>query len=216
MNTLPHEQLTGSLRWRYATKQFDPSRKISSTDWTALEDALQLTASSLGLQPWRIVVVTNAEIRRKLIDFSWGQKQITDASHLVVFAARTNLGAADIEAYMNRIATVRGVTRQSLAGFESMVTGSVIQGMDASARTQWATRQAYIALGNFLTSAALLGIDACPMEGFQAAQYDEILGLTAKGLTAVVLATAGYRLQSDPSATLKKVRLPKEELFLRI
>lgn len=216
MNTITQEQLIGQLNWRYATKQFDPAKKISPQDWSTLEESLRLTASSTGLQPWKFVVVTDPAVREKLIGVSWGQKQITDASHLVVFAAKTHLGQADVDAYMNNIAAVRGVSRESLAGFEGMITGSIIQGMDQAARTAWATRQVYIALGNFLTSAALLGIDACPMEGFQPDKYNEILHLTEKGLTAVVLGAAGYRLASDHYIALKKVRFPKEELFLRI
>lgn len=216
MNTIERNQLLQQLQWRYATKQFDPQRKISPADWAALEESLLLTPSSLGLQPWKFVVVTDPALRAKLLPVSWGQKQITDASHLVVFAIKKNLGEQDVESYIDRIAEVRGVGRDSLEGFRSMIHGSIIQAMDPAARRVWATRQTYIALGNFLNSAALLGIDACPMEGFQPDKYDEILGLDQQGLSAVVIAAAGYRLAADPYASLKKVRFPKEQVLVKL
>ena len=108
------------------------------------------------------------------------------------------------------------ISRESLDDFRGMLLGGIIKGMDPAARRAWATRQAYIALGNFLSSAALLGIDACPMEGFQADKYDEILHVDQHGLATVVLATAGYRLASDPYAALKKVRFPKEQVLVEL
>jgi|SRR5581483_5211361 len=216
MNTIHNEQLINQLNWRYATKQFDPQRKISPENWAVLEEALALSPSSFGLQPWKFIVVTDPSIREKLVPASWGQRQIADASHLIVFAFKKNLGEKDIEAYVNRIAQVRGLPAESLTGFRDMMIGSVIKGMDASTRAAWATRQVYIALGNFLTSAALMGIDACPMEGIEPEKYNEILGLDKLGLSAVVVATAGYRSNDDKYAALKKVRFPKEEVLLEI
>lgn len=216
MNTIKNEQLINQLNWRYATKQFDPQRKISPVNWAPLEEALVLSPSSFGLQPWKFIVVSDRATREKLVAASWGQRQIVDASHLVVFATKKNLGEADIVSYVNRTAEVRGLPREALAPFRDMMIGSIIKGMDASARTTWATRQAYIALGNFLTSAALLGIDACPMEGFEPEKYNEILGLDKQGLSAVVVATAGYRSAEDKYAALKKVRFPKEEVLLEV
>jgi nitroreductase len=208
------ELLLTQLKWRYATKQFDPQRKISPQDWTALEESLVLTPSSFGLQPWKFVVVTDKATRQELVPASWGQHQVADASHLVVFAIKKNLGEKDIEVYLNRIAEVRGVPRASLASYRDMMIGSLIKGLDAAARNNWAANQVYIALGNFLTSAALLGIDACPMEGIEPAKYDEILGLDNQGLSTVVVATAGYRAATDEYAALKKVRFPREEVVL--
>jgi nitroreductase len=216
MNTIKNEQLINQLNWRYATKQFDPQRKISLENWTTLEEALVLSPSSAGLQPWKFIVVTDRATREKLLPASWGQRQIVDASHLVVFATKKNLGEADVESYINRIAEVRGVTLESLAPFRDMVVGGIIKSMDDSTRAAWAARQAYIALGNFLTSAALLGIDACPMEGFESEKYNEILGLDKRGFSAVVVATAGYRSTEDKYAALKKVRFPKEEVLLEV
>jgi nitroreductase len=216
MNAIHREQLIHQLNWRYATKQFDPQRKICAEDWAALEDALVLTPSSFGLQPWKFVVVKDPAVREKLMPASWGQKQITDASHLVVFAIKTNLTEKDAEAYIEWIVKVRGVPGEALGMLKEMLIGSVIRGMDENGRREWAQKQVYIALGNFLTSAALLGIDACPMEGIDPAKYDEILGLPAKGLASVVVATAGYRSAGCKYAGMKKVRFPKSEVVTEV
>lgn len=217
MNTInPTQLILNQLHWRYATKQFDPARKIPADQWTAIEEALTLTPSSYGLQPWKFIVVTDPEVRGKLLPHSWGQPQIVDASHLVVFSAKKDITENDIEHYLDQIATTRSLPRESLNGFRQMLVGSILQGMDSRARKEWAARQAYIALGNFLNVAALTGIDACPMEGFIPAKYDEILGLEKEGLTSIVVATAGYRAESDKAASEKKVRFAKEELFARV
>src|SRR5208283_3280789 len=155
--TLQPEQLINQLNWRYATKQFDPQRKISDRDWRALEQALLLTPSSFGLQPWTFIVVKDPAVRARLGTVSWGQSQIIDASHLVVFASRTNLGEGDLDEYLQRVAEVRGGAVEKLAGFRSILAGSVLQGMDAAGRSAWAKNQVYIALGNLLTAAAVLG-----------------------------------------------------------
>ncbi len=216
MNTIANGQLISQLNWRYATKQFDPQRKISAENWATLEEALVLTPSSCGLQPWKFIVVTDPAVRSKLVEASWGQRQIVDASHLVVFAIKKNLAEKDIEEHLSRICAVRGVPREALAGFRDMMMGAIIKGREAEARRSWASNQIYIALGNFLTSAAVLGIDACPMEGIEPPKYDEILGLDKLGLTAVVVATAGYRAAGDNYAKLKKVRFPKEQVIVRV
>jgi len=216
MNSINRDQLLGQLNWRYATKQFDPKRKISAPDWATLEEALFLTASSGGLQPWKFIVVTDPAVRAKLTPASYGQAQINDASHLVVFASKNNFNEADVDAHLNHTAQVRGVPVESLAPFRAMLVGGIVQSMDEPARNAWARNQAYIALGNLLTSAALLGIDACPMEGFDRAQYDEILGLKTKGLASAVIATLGYRSAADKYASAPKVRFPKEQLFIHV
>ena len=214
--TINSQQLLDRLNWRYATKQFDLNRKINAQDWAVLEEALLLTPSSGGLQPWKFIVVTDPVVRAKLLPASYGQAQITDASHLVVFAAKKNFSEADVDAFINYTASVRGVPVESLAQYRGMLVGGIVQAMDEPARDAWARNQAYIALGNFLTSAALLGVDACPMEGFDRAQYDEILGLRAKGLASAVIATVGYRASTDKYANALKVRFPKEQVFTRI
>lgn len=214
--TITAEQLLTQLNWRYATKQFDPSRRISAADWAALEDALVLSASSGGLQPWAFIVVDDPKVREALVPAAFGQAQVKDASHLVVFAARTNFDVADVDAHITRTAEVRQIPVESLAQFREMLVGGIVSAMDAPSRQAWATKQAGIALGNLLTSAALLGIDACPMEGFLPPQVDEILGLKEKGLTAVALCPLGYRSAEDAYAALPKVRFPKEKILMHI
>jgi nitroreductase len=217
MNTIiQSKQLLEQLNWRYATKQFDPDRKISPQDWSALEEALVLSPSSGGLQPWAFLVVTDPATREKLLPASYGQTQVTAASHLVVFAAKTNFNESDVDAHIDRTAKLRGIPVESLAPFRGMLIGGIVNAMDQPARQNWAARQAFLALGNLLTSAALLGIDACPMEGFVPAQYAAILGLKEKGLTAVAICTLGYRAETDAYATLPKVRFPKEKVLFHV
>ncbi len=213
---IPSGQLLDRLRWRYATKQFDPGKKISREDWAALEQALLLSPSSGGVQPRKFIVVTDPAVRQELLPASFGQTQITEASHLVVFAAKTDIGEADVNAHIARTAEVRGVSVESLESFRQMLVGGIVAAHDQAGRQAWAVRQAYIALGNLLTSAALLGIDACPMEGFLPAQYDSILGLADKGLTSAVVCALGYRAQSDAYANLPKVRFPKEDILMYV
>ena len=216
MNTINKEQLLSRLNWRYATKQFDTSRKISPSDWATLEDALLLTPSGGGLQPWKFIVVTDPALRVRLTPASYGQAQINDASHLIVFAAKQNFSEADVDAHLKNLAQIQGAPLEALAPLRGMLVGSVVKAMDENTRNAWARNQAYIALGNLLNSAALLGIDVCPMEGFDRAQYDEILGLKAQGLASAVIATLGYRLPTDKYANAPKVRFPKEQVFIRI
>jgi nitroreductase len=215
-NTINSEQLLDRLNWRYATKQFDPNRKISAQDWATIEDALLLTPSSGGLQPWKFIVVTDPAVRAKLSPASYGQPQITNASHLVVFAAKKNFSEADVNAFIEHTAATRGVPVESLATYRDMLVGGIVKAMDEKARDAWARNQAYIALGNLLTSAALLGMDVCPMEGFDRAQYDEILGLNAQGYGSAVIATLGYRAATDQNASAPKVRFPKEQVFAHV
>jgi nitroreductase len=214
--TIKPETLINQLNWRYATKQFDPKRKISAQDWATLEEALLLTPSSGGLQPWKFIVVTDPAARAKLTPASYGQAQINDASHLVVFASKNNFSEADVDAHLQNVARAQGVPVESLAQFRGMLVGGIVQAMDEAGRNAWARNQVYIALGNLLTSAALLGIDACPMEGFDRAQYDEILGLKAKGYSSAVVATLGYRLPTDKYAGAPKVRFAREQIFLKV
>jgi nitroreductase len=216
MTSIPASQLLGQLHWRYATKQFDPTRKISAQDWSALEEALLLSPSSGGLQPWGFFVVNDPATRQKLLAASFGQTKVTEASHLVVFAAKTHVGEAEVDAHIARTAEVRGVPAESMKELRDMLVGGIVNSMDDSARLAWAGRQVGIALGNLLTSAALLGIDACPMEGFLPPQYDQILGLKEKGYTSLALCTLGYRASTDGYANLAKVRFPKEKIIFHV
>jgi nitroreductase len=216
MKTVNSNQLLEQLNWRYATKQFDPNRKISASDWATLEEALRLTPSSGGLQPWKFVVVTDPAMRAKLRPASYGQPQITDASHLVVFTAKNNFNETDVDAHLQNVSQTQNVPVEALAQFRGMLVGGLVQGKDEATRSAWARNQAFIALGNLLTSAAMLGIDACPMEGFDHAQYDEILGLKEKGYSSAVIATLGYRLPTDKYASAPKVRYSREQVFLNV
>jgi nitroreductase len=216
MNAINNEQLLGQLHWRYATKQFDPQRKISAADWTTLEAALQLSPSSGGLQPWKFIIVTDPAVRARLTPASYGQAQINAASHLVVFAAKTNFSEADVDAHIKNVAAIQGAPLEALSPLRNMLVGGIVKAQDETARNAWARNQTYIALGNLLTSAALLGIDACPMEGFDRAQYDDILGLKTLGLASAVIATLGYRAATDKYAAAPKVRFPEEQLFIHV
>lgn len=210
------ETLINQLNWRYATKQFDPTRKISAAVWTTIEEVLLLTPSSGGLQPWKFIVVTDAAVRAKLTPVSKGQAQINDASHLVVFASKNNFSEADVDAHIKHVAEVQGAPIEALAPLRGMLVGGNVKRLDEAARNAWARNQTYIALGNLLTSAALLGIDACPMEGFDRTQYDEILGLKSRGLASSVIATLGYRAPGDKYATTPKVRFTREQVVLHV
>jgi len=218
MNTKPvtNDTLLNQLRWRYATKQFDPARKIPAADWLTLEESLVLAPSSFGLQPWKFIVVTDQVTKDKLVPVSWNQRQVANASHVVVFAVRKNLGSTDVDRYMNRVAAVRGVTPESLNSFREVLTGFLAQPAEQFNPRDWSARQAYIALGQFMTSAALLGIDTCPMEGIEPARYDEILGLAEHGFQTVVVAAAGYRAATDKYATLPKVRFAPDEVITHV
>jgi len=216
MNPITTDQLLAAQTWRYATKQFDASQTIPSAVWQALEESLILSPSSYGLQPWQFFVVANPDLRAKLRPHSWNQSQITDASHLVVFAIPEKVDVPYMEKYLARIAEVRGVTLESLGFYRDMMMSDVIAGPRQAWVREWAARQLYIALGNFMTSAALLGIDTCPLEGLDPAKYDEILGLPAKGFHTVVACAAGYRAEADKYATLPKVRFEKSDLVRHI
>lgn len=213
MNHITTTDLLEHLKWRYATKQFDPSKTISTEIWTALEDSLVLTPSSYGVQPWKFLVVTSSELREQLKPFSWNQSQVTDCSHYVVFTIRKNLTAEHVDRFIARTAEVRGGTVDAIAGYRNVIVSDVIHGARSFNVNEWAARQAYIALGNFMTSAALLGVDTCPMEGIEPAKYDNLLGLPAKDLTTVVACAAGYRSEADKYASLAKVRFVKSEVL---
>ena len=215
MSTVAPETVLGQLNWRYAVKKFDPAKKIAPELWAKLEQAAVLAPSSYGLQPWKFVVVTDPEMRKRLHAASYSQPQVLDASHLVVFAAKNPPTPADVEAHVRRTAEVRGVPPEKLDGFKQMMLGSLSR-MDTAQAHRWAAKQTYIALGVFLASAALVGVDACPMEGFAGDQYDEILGLKARGLASIVIATAGYRAADDANANLPKSRFPVDAVVERV
>jgi|SRR5579885_626661 len=212
MKPIPPSTLVEALNWRYATKKFDPAKKIPPDLWTALEQALILAPSSYGLQPWKFVVVQDAALRQKLSAASWGQTQPVDCSHYVVFAVRKDVGAAHVDRFIDRTVEVRGGSKEALKGYRDMMLGSLEKARANGRLDTWQSHQVYIALGQFLASAALLGVDACPMEGIEPPKYDELLGLSAQGYATLCAAAAGYRAAEDKYAVAKKVRFKPAEV----
>lgn len=209
---LSPEQALNQLHWRYATKKFNPSKKIPEGVWKTLEQSLILSPSSFGLQPWKFCVIRNPEIRQKLLEHSWGQTPVVNASHLVVFTIKNNINDTDVDRHIQRMAEVQQVAPENLAGFGNVVKGFITKPPYPLDLNEWAAKQAYIALGFFMTCAAMLEIDTLPMEGFNPAKYDEVLNLNSKGYSSVVVCAAGYRADDDKYAIQPKVRFPREEV----
>lgn len=214
--SIPPQQLIDALTWRYATKKFDPLKKIPEAEWNALEQALVLAPSSIGLQPWKFIVVTREEVKLQLQAASYRQAQIVDCSHLVVFAVRRGIDADHVDRHIARMCEVTGATVESLAKFRAMTMRNLDQARAAGTLDAWQEHQIYIALGQFMASAAILAIDTCPMEGIVPAKYDEILGLAGTKYATAVACAAGYRLPDDKYATMKKVRFRTEDVVVRI
>lgn len=213
---LPPQHVIDALTWRYATKKFDPARRIVADAWTALEQSLVLTASSIGLQPWKFFVVTDQAVRARLQAVSYRQAQVVDCSHYVVFAARRDLDAAHVDRHIARMAEVRGITVESLGKFRTMTVGNLDRARAEGRLDTWQEHQVYIALGQFMASAAMLGVDTCPMEGLEADKYDEILGLAGTPYGTVVACAAGYRAPDDKYAAIPKVRFKPEDVIVRV
>lgn len=207
--------IINNLNWRYATKKYDASKKISSEDLEKIKEAVRLSASSYGLQPYKILIVENPELRAKIQPVAWGQSQIVDASHLIVFANETNFGDAGIDSFADNIVATRGIPAESIQGYVDFMK-SKITTLPEETKNHWTSKQTYIALANLLSAAAELKIDATPMEGFEAEKVNEILGLDKLGLNTSLIATLGYRHEEDASQHFKKVRKSKEELFINL
>lgn len=205
--------LLPALNWRYATKRFDPNKKVSAENIEQIQRAIDLAPSSFGLQPYRALVIDDPDTREKLRAASYAQPQITECSHLFVLAAKKDMSPDYVDEYMRRIATTRGQELEDVSGFGEYIKGSTGK-MSPEAIVQWNKRQTYIALGMLLAAAAELRVDSCPMEGFEAEKYDELLGLKERGLTATVVAAVGYRSEEDATRHHGKVRLGVGELFL--
>lgn len=211
MSTISTTDLLGALNWRYATKSFDAAKKLPATVLEALLGALVLAPSSFGLQPWKFIVVEDLELRAKLRAESWNQTQVTDASQLIVFTARETLDAGDIDEHLAHTAAVRGIEAATLAPLRQMMTGFTAGRPDEDLFA-WNGRQVYIALGQLMTSAALLGVDSCPLEGISTAGYDQVLGLAGSGYRTVCACALGYRADDDKYAATPKVRYPRERV----
>jgi nitroreductase len=205
-------QLIENLKWRYATKKFDTGKKVSVKNLKKIQEAVKFSASSYGLQLYKVLFVEDLVIREKLKPASWNQPQITDASHLVVFCNYVNLNENHIDEFIDLKAAASGMKPEALKGYGDFMKNAVIT-RGSEINNHWTSKQTYIALGNLLAASAELKIDACPMEGFSPEQYNEILGLTEKGLNASVIATIGYRSNEDETQHYPKFRRSNEQLF---
>lgn len=202
--------LLQQLAWRYATKKFDAERKIPAETWAALEEALVLSPSSFGLQPWRFIVVKTPETRKALQEASWNQTQVVDASHLVVLASKNDVSEEYVGDFLSLTAETRSMDLVQLDTYRGMILQFVSHLSKAGKIPDWTTKQSYIALGFLLSSAALLGIDACPLEGINPQRYDELLNLSSQGYSTRVACALGYRATDDKTANLQKVRFAKD------
>ncbi len=212
---MSQDMIINALNWRYATKKFDPSRKISNTDMQTLIEAVRLAPTSFGLQPFRLINVTDPRLRAELVAASWGQQQVKDASHLFVFATLTTLDEAYVDRFIDLTCRTRHMDAEKLHGYVNMMKG-FLQELSPEELHNWAGKQAYIAAGFLMETAALLKIDACPMGGFDPKQYDAILELGKLGLSAALAMPVGYRSSEDPLAQAAKVRIPAEEMVVKI
>lgn len=204
-----------SLKWRASIKKFDPSKKVSQEDVEQLLEGANLAATSGGLQPFKVVVVGDGELKNQLSGHTFGQSQVKDASHVLVFSVETNISEDTVNAYIDRAAEVRGREKESLIGFADSMK-AYISSMDTNARIAWGKNQAYIALGTVLTVAAEMKIDTCPMEGFDPIQFREILGLEAQNLMPVAILPIGYRSDQDVLSKEAKVRKKREDFILEL
>lgn len=203
------------LNWRYATKVFDSSKKVSEEDLNTLLGAARLTASSYGLQPYHFYIIENSDVRSKLRKASYDQSQITDASYLLVLANKSTFDESLVDNYIDKVIETRGVTKADVEGYSQMMKGALL-GLPETQKNSWTANQTYIALGNLMTIAAEMEIDTCPMEGFDKSQYNEILGLNEKNLNAAVVLAIGYRSSEDQTQNYPKVRYSKERIITHI
>ena len=211
MNHISHTQLIDALQWRYATKSFDPAKKLSAELISSLIESLHLSPSSFGLQPWKFIVVENPGLREELRNHSWGQAQVTDASHFIVLAVKEKIDATDVQEWIECLAKTQSTALEKLAPLQGMIM-QFVTAMSDDQLLQWSTRQVYIALGQLMTSAAVLGVDSCPMEGMSPEGYDRTLSLKNTGYRTVVACSLGYRSESDKYANAAKARFPLEQV----
>ncbi len=207
------EELIHELNWRYATKKFDTDRALSESTLQTLLEALRLSPSSMGLQPYKFLRISNAALRSELRTVSSNQPQITDAAELIVFAASTMISETEVERFVRMGGELRDYTEEAIQKRIASLN-KFISGKKDDELFEWSARQAYIAIGQLLTSAASLGVDACPMEGINKGEYNRILELEKLHLKSLAVVTLGYRSEYDQTATLPKIRKPFDELFI--
>ena len=203
------------LNWRYATKKYDKTKKISAEDFNTIKESLRLSPSSYGLQPLKYIVIENKELREELKIHSFNQSQITDASHMIVFCSFIDIKENHIDQYIENIAKTRSQEIEKIVGFGDYMKKEIFP-MDKILLANWNSKQAYIALGQVLHTCASLRIDATPMEGFKADKFDEILGLTEQNFKSILVCAFGYRSSDDTNSSLKKVRKSQNDLFTSI
>ncbi len=203
--------LINNLKWRYASKKMN-GEKISQEKIDTILDATNLTASSYGLQPFSILVVSNEGVKQQLQTAAYGQVQVGTSSHVLVFCVPEQLTEADVKHFIANVSSTRNIPTEALAGYEGMMVGTV-KSLTAEQHQEWSAKQAYIALGTALIAAAEQEVDACPMEGFDRTKFEEILNLSEKGLKPIVMLPLGYRAEDDASSHYVKVRKPKKEMF---
>ncbi len=205
-------KIIDNLKWRYATKKFDSTKKIESSNLELLKEAVNLTATSYGLQPFKVLIIQNPEVREKLKAAAWGQPQITDASQLFLFCNYTEMGPEKVDEYLKLRADINNLDVSDSADYGNMMKGFLSSLTPEQLKT-WTSKQTYIALGTLMAAASELGIDSGPMEGFDKESFDNILGLKERGLSASVICALGYRSEDDPFLAFKKVRKPLEEMY---
>ncbi len=203
------------LQWRYATKKFDDSKTLSEEKLNILKQAFNLTATSYGLQTIKMVIVKDKTLRAKLVEHSYNQNQVLQASHLLVICIQNNIVDNDVNTYYDNIKTIRQTPDSILKPYREGLM-SMVSKMTIEERQKWSTNQAYIALGNLMTVCAIEQIDACPMEGFVPSKYDDILELASKDLKSVLLLPVGYRAEDDMFSEFKKVRKPINEAVIEL
>lgn len=200
-----------NLHWRYATKVFDTTKKVTSEDLEQIIEVFRLSASSLGLQPWKLLIIENQELKNQIMAGAWNQNHVGNNSHLLVFTKPITITPTLAENHLNNTCTLTGVTREELIGYESMLM-QFIEGLSEAEADTWAREQVFLALGNVISFLAEKRIDACPVGGFDKQKINEILKLNTKGLESVVLLPIGYRDNQDKYAHTPKVRYAAKEI----
>lgn len=214
MARVENDTLLSQLHWRYATKKFDPTKKVREADWKILAETLRLSVSSYGLQPWKFIVVQDPEVRKQLLPLAWGQLPVVDASHFIVLTYKEKMDEDHINKYVEHMAKTRGIEPSTLVRMKNTMMNDLIKGPRAAVIDQWAQRQTYIAMGSFLTTASLMEIDALPMEGLDPIGFDKVLGLEGTGFKTVTAIACGYRAPDDKHQTAKKVRFHAEDVII--
>jgi nitroreductase len=220
--TTPTTQILESLNWRYATKSFDATKKLSDEQLSFVKESMRLAPSSYGIQAWKFIEIKTPQIRQAIKEIGWNQNQFTDSSSLFAFCTYTDPASkADeiVNVYVDELIAQRGVTAESLDGYKNMMINAVKNGNttgDPAYSVSWLDNQVYIALGQTMTACAVAGIDTCAMEGFDIQKANEILGLDKLGMTVKSFLAVGFRSDEDKYATTKKVRNAVDKVFIEM